>query len=422
MAGAFDILTEIDALTNFDLLSFDQGGAGQPFAGVVESSLFTLTGLPANPAAAVDGALSYPVRHPRWELTYAGQNITGRITSMATEISYSDHRAHQHHHQRAVATSAEADEVEVVLEDRDRRWQGPWFPVRGDIVNLLIGYEGEEQLLDCGDFQVDELELKGPPDTFHLKCIAAGITPSLRTPRSAAYETQTLLQVANTIAGLHQLTVTGIPQNINVSWQRITQRHETDLHFLRRLALAHNYDFSIRGTQLVFYARTPLEDAGTVLTITRGSAQSTQYQPRYAMPMPMVSGQGIFAKSFEFQVKTQKIYKSASVAYQNPVTKQLIAASSQDSSSPTGDDLHIVTRCENPQQAQLKADSALHDANMLQVTGRVETEGTVLLVAGVNVNLMGFGTFDGKYHIESSRHRLERSSGYTTEIEVRKLS
>ena len=58
---------------------------------------------------------------------------------------------------------------------------------------------------------------------------------------------------------------------------------------------------------------------------------------------------------------------------------------------------------------------------MLQVTGRIETEGTVLLVAGVNIDLMGFAIFDGKYHIESSRHRLERSSGYTTEIEVRKL-
>src|SRR5439155_26340295 len=123
---------------------------------------------------------------------------------------------------------------EIVLEDRDRRWQGPWFPVRGDIVSLQIGYELEEWGLNCGDFQVDELELKGPPDTFHLKCIAAGITPSLRTPRSAAYEGQTLSQVANTIAARHQLTVVGAPQNVNVAWARITQRHETDLHFLRR--------------------------------------------------------------------------------------------------------------------------------------------------------------------------------------------
>ena len=187
------------------------------------------------------------------------------------------------------------------------------------------------------------------------------------------------------------------------------------------MALAHNYDFSIRGTQLVFYARTPLEQAATVITITRGSAQGGGYQPRYAMPMPRVAGQGIFAKGFEFRTKTQKIYQSATCAYLNPQQKALLASQYLDQDIPTGDDLYIVERCETPQQAQLKAQSALHDANMLGVTGRIEVEGNVLLVAGVNIDILGFATFDGKYHIESSRHRLERSSGYTTEIEVRML-
>src|SRR5579884_2502083 len=342
--------------------------------------------------AAALSTLAYPVRHPRWELVYAGRNITGRITAMAIEITYSDHHAHHHRRRKQAAmTAAETDELEVVLEDRDRRWQGPWLPQRGDAVSLMIGYEGDERMLNCGNFQVDELELHGPPDTFHLKCIAAGITPALRTPRSAAYENQTLLGVAQTIAARHQLTVTGAPQDVNVTWQRLTQRRETDLQFLRRLAL------------------------------TRGSAQGGEYQPRYAMPMPLVAGQGVFAKSFEFQTKTQALYRSANVAYLNPALKQLIAASAQDSSSPTGDDLHLVARCETPQQAQLKAQGALHDANMLETTARIETEGNVLLVAGVNVALVGFGSYDGTYHVESSRHRLDRLSGYTTEVELRKL-
>jgi phage protein D len=345
------------------------------------------------------GAIAYPVRSPRWVLTYAGVNVTTDISAMVTEILYVDgareatvprHRGHR-------PLRGSSDELEVTLEDRDRRWQGPWFPTRGDIVTLLIGYDSEE-LLPCGDFQVDELELTGPPDTFHLKCIAAGITPSIRTPRSAAYESQTLLQVANTIAARHSYTVTGAPANINVTWSRLTQRNETDLHFLHNLARDHNYDFSIRGTQLVFYSRTTLEAQAPILTVDR-----TQ------------------TKAFEFKTGTKRIYRSASVAYQNPAMKQLIAVSTTQSMSVTGDDLHIVTRCENAQQAQLKASSALHDANMLQTTGRIETEGTTLLVAGVNITLTGFGQFNGNYHIESSRHRLERSSGYTTEMEVRHL-
>ena len=111
--------------------------------------------------------------------------------------------------------------------------------------------------------------MKGLPDTFQMKCVAAGITPSLRTPQSAAYESQTLLQVAQTVATRHQMTVTGLPQSINVSFARMTQNQETDLHFLRRLALAHDYDFAIRGSRLVFYSRTALEQTAPVLTLTR---------------------------------------------------------------------------------------------------------------------------------------------------------
>jgi phage protein D len=340
--------------------------------------------------------LSYPVRHPAWVLTYSGQNITADITSMVIEISYSD-TSGAHTHGRGRKAAHETDEVEVTLEDRDRRWQGPWFPVRGDIVTLQMGYDGEE-FLDCGDFQVDELELKGPPDTFHLKCIAAGITPSLRSPRSVAYESTTLDQVANTVASRNGLTVLNAPQNVSVQWQRITQREETDLHFLRRLALAHNYDFTIRGTQLIFYVRSALEQQAPIATIER-----TQ------------------TKTFEFRTKTQQIYRSATVAYQNPAQKQLIAAQYGDTTSPTGDDLHIVARCETPDQATLKAQSALHDANMMEVTGHLETEGDIFLVAGVNITIQGFRSFDGNYQVTASHHRLDRGSGYTTEIEVRQL-
>jgi phage protein D len=58
---------------------------------------------------------------------------------------------------------------------------------------------------------------------------------------------------------------------------------------------------------------------------------------------------------------------------------------------------------------------------MMEVTGRLETEGDIFLVAGVNITIRGFRTFDGKYQITASHHRLERSSGYTTEIEIRQL-
>jgi phage protein D len=366
--------------------------------------------------AAAGTIAKYPVRHPLWELIYQGKNITQQVTPLATEITYTDKVEHH------------SDEIEIVFEDRERRWQGPWFPQNGDFLTLFIGYEYEDQL-DCGDFQIDEMELKGPPDTFHLKCIAADITPTLRQPRSVGYEGVTLLDVAKRVAQRNGLVLVDVPQNVQfpnlgVQWDRITQRHENDLNFLHRLSVAHNYDFSIRGQKLIFYPRSPLEDSPTQVTVIRGDAQVGEYQPRYAMPMPRETpAKGVFVKSFEFKTKTQQVYRSASTAYQNPMLKGLIGAEADDPRPPgTGDDLHVVTRLEDQQQAQLKADSAIHDANMVEVTGRFETEGTIMLTAGINIDVKGFRTFDGKYHIEQSKHRLERSGGYTTEIEVRKLN
>src|SRR6266481_6333639 len=188
-------------------------------------------------AAITGSSLStvYPVRHPHWLLSYAGKNISADVSKMVIEITYTDHESHL------------SDEIEVQLEDRDKRWQGPWYPSQGDSLNLQIGY-ADEPLLPCGNFEIDELELDGGAggDIFHIKGIGAGITPSLRTPLSAGYENQTLLQVAKIIAARHGLSVSGSPAALNLQFARVTQNNETDLAFLHRLANRYNYDFLVR--------------------------------------------------------------------------------------------------------------------------------------------------------------------------------
>lgn len=47
--------------------------------------------------------------------------------------------------------------------------------------------------------------------------------------------------------------------------------------------------------------------------------------------------------------------------------------------------------------------------------------GNVKLAAGNNVNLTGFGHFDGKYTITQSRHHFSRRSGYGSEPELKRV-
>jgi uncharacterized protein len=330
--------------------------------------------------------IAYPVRSPSWVLIYQGVNITSDISRMVLSISYLDE------------LGGRAGELEVELEDREKRWQNAWFPQQGDSVSLLIGYGGEP-LLTCGDFQVDDLEVQGPPDVFHLRCLPAWITPSLRTRNSFGYENQTLLQIASTVAERQGMSVVGAPNQIDVSYLRISQKQETDLEFLRRIAREHDYDFTVRGTQLVFYARPQLEAQPPVLTLYRNAVER-----------------------FSFISKTHRIYRQAQTSYFDPHTKQLYTQTAQtEPAVVNGDTLKVVARCENGQQAAERAEAALHDANRLLVTGHLVAPGTRLLVAGNTAELSGWGAMDGIYMIERAHHHLARATGYTTEFDVRRV-
>lgn len=326
---------------------------------------------------------AYSVRSPRWLLIYEGVDITTDVSNMVLSVTYIDR------------LGGSAGELELGIEDHAQRWQGPWYPVQGDRVNLMIGYESEA-LLPCGDFQVDELELNGPPDVLHMRCLAAWITPASRTANSVAYENQTLLQIATTIAAKYGWTVVGAADALNVMYARITQKHETDLAFLKRLALTHAYEFTVRGNQLVFYSRASLESQPAVATVTRQSMLR-----------------------FKFKAKSHRIYEGAEVSYQYPLAKELITQR-VPASVPltTADTLKVIARCENGQQALLKARGALHEANVEQVVASLTMPGSRQLCAGNNLAFSGFGAYDGTYIIQAARHNLTRASGYTTQIEA----
>jgi len=330
-------------------------------------------------------AAAYTVRAPQWILTYAGVNISGDVSAMVRAISYVDR------------LGGASGELCVELEDHARRWQGPWYPALGDRIGALLGYQGG-QLLDCGSFEIDDLELGGPPDVFRLRCLAAYITPAMRTRNSAAYEGQTLLGIAATIAAKYGLALVSAPDLEDVAFARVTQRDETDLQFLARLAGEFDYDFTVRGTQLVFYARAALEAAPEIATIERSSLER-----------------------FEFRNRTRRIYSMASAAYFDPVGKQLIAQSaSAVPAAPSGDTLKIIARCENATQAGLRAAAGLHRNNRFFIQTRLTGPGNPALGAGCNVLLSGWGMLDGTYLIETARHQLSRARGYTTELEARR--
>ncbi len=338
-------------------------------------------------ATVQQAAEAMKVAVPKVVVQYAGRDITATITPSLIELNYDD------------ALEGQSDAVELVLEDVERRWQNAWYPQHGDALMVQIGYE-DAPLLPCGEFEIDEIELSGPPDVVRVKALSAGVKRSVRTNKGRPYENTTLEKIGRDVATRNKLTFKGKVEHVAIRY--VAQAFETDLAFLSRVFAEYGYAFSVRGHDLCVFKRTALKEAKPTVAIGRTDVSS-----------------------YRFRDKVHGVFVSSQANYHDPHSKTLKKGRAKDAEAKTNqrsaDELKINVRAENDQQARLKADAALDRANEDQTGASLTLFGNVKLMAGVNVQLTGFGRMDGKYTITQSRHRFSRSSGYTTEIEMKRV-
>lgn len=318
-----------------------------------------------------------------YKVVFAGRDVTTDISPFLLSISYND------------KTQGACDEIEIVVEDTDGLWRGEWYPQKGDTLDVTIGMDGV--VVPCGVFEIDEIEMSGPPDQISIRGLSTGIKSPLRTKRSQAYENQSLQAIAETVAGRHGLTVSGEIETIQI--ERETQNRETDLSFLARVAAEFGYVFNLRGENLVFTTVFKLEAADPVTEVDRTDLI------RYSI-----------------RDKTSGVFKSAQTRYVNPQTNKLQAGAVDGADDvETNDVLELRVRVENDGQAESKSKAALHMANSRQQSGSLTLPGSPMLLAGSNFDLTGMGTVSGKYHIVESSHRIDAAAGYLTTVEIKRV-
>ena len=319
-----------------------------------------------------------------------GKNVTEDVSPYLSRLSYTD------------KVEAESDDVTLVFEDVAGYWQNGWYPQQGDSLTVTIGSPGNP--LDCGIFEIDEVELEFPPDTVTVRGIGTAISKALRTKNSKAFEKQSLLKIAQYFAKKHGLTITGNTSELQkIEIERKTQDRQTDLSFLADLAKEYGIVFSVRGSQLIFIDIEELEKKPAILTIHKNEISRAR-----------------------FADKTSQIYGSAVVATRNMKTNSVRR---WNYTPPKGDVMGVLVSnaikekvaAENETQAQAKAKGALKDKNKDKITGSLTVEGNVKLVAGINIELVDIGTFSGKWHVVSSSHSIDNSMGYVTDVAIRKI-
>lgn len=111
--------------------------------------------------------------------------------------------------------------------------------------------------------------------------------------------------------------------------------------------------------------------------------------------------------------------------HQNSKQKELVIYThdSQEKAPARGaatsaDILKINSRAPDTGAAQAKANAALDSHNEYQQTGTLSMMGCPQLTAGNKIELSDFGVLSGQWLIDKSMHKLTRSGGYTTEIDI----
>ncbi|RAV18835.1 phage late control D family protein [Paenibacillus contaminans] len=325
---------------------------------------------------------------------YNGVDISADLAESVIDFTYTD------------AYAGELDDLQLTLEDRFRKWQGPWSPQEGDQIVAEIVLRnwkesGDELQFPCGTFYVDSGSCSGPPDIVSIRAVSLPVDSEIRQERrSKAWEKISLWTIAQEIANTAGLDLQFYATD-NPNYDREDQDDESDLSFLADLMRDEGIAAKITGDQLILFDESFFESRDAVLTLTRGEDWILDF-------------------AFEWSL-TDVAYRACEVRYKDSKSDKMLKATYTPPGAPEmGPILRIRESVDSEAEALRIARKRLRERNKQAGKGTLSLVGDVRLAAGMTINIAGWGRFDGKYLIERARHKVG-NDGYTTGIDIRKV-
>ena len=325
-------------------------------------------------------------RFTELSIIYENKDISRDIAPFLLSFTYNDN------------ASDKADDIALSLEDRSKNWLNGWFPEKGDkITATIIVHDKKVEVLPCGTFEVDSVDYSGPPSVINIKAVSTLISKPMRNEaHTKAWEKIHLSSIAGDIATRNGLKIFW-DCVADPLFERRDQVEISDLEFLKNLAADSGINIKVTDSQLVCYEREEYEAKNAIDTIEATDKKLLRYS---------------------FSSKATGIYKSARLQYHDPVKNTTIDVT-ENYDGDKGESnrvLNINVKAESIDEAKKICRERLNAANSREITGSLSLVGDLRYIGGNNLEIEGFGAFDGKYLIESASHTL--SNGYTTNIKL----
>lgn len=197
-------------------------------------------------------------------------------------------------------------------------------------------------------------------------------------------------------------------------YDRVEQFDESDISFLK--TLCQNAGVSLKATdrQLILFDQLEYEKKDAIYTIKRAKIGETAVYSKYRLNMGSAETQ----------------YGKCRVSYTDPETGNVIEGiavaegkeddKSSDSDKDSEQILELSFKVNSPAEAKELAEKHLRLHNKYERTASFSMPGNTALVAGVNVEIEGFGGWDAKYMVKQAQHSIG-TGGYTTSITLRRI-
>ena len=311
--------------------------------------------------------------------------------------------------------SGRADDITISLEDRAHLWRDPWFPeLTAQLKVTICTYNWESlsdgyQYLYMGNFYVDEITVHDNPATVEIRGVSVpDDTPLRGNKHSRAWEKVDLKKVFTDVAGENKLELFWDTE-INPKLDRVDQSDQSDLDLLNSLVKDVGLALKVSDKKLIVFDEYKYEQADPVLTITPPDYLVTGQE---GTPCINVHLGG------DFTAKTRDIFWKCHVKYQDTKTKKVIEATFADPNKEAGQILEINEQVADVAEAERLAKKRLREKNCDEFVGRYTRQGCLVLLAGMVVQVTGYGKCDGKYIITQATHELRPE--YTTSINIRR--
>ncbi|GHU42180.1 hypothetical protein FACS1894111_05660 [Clostridia bacterium] len=261
--------------------------------------------------------------------------------------------------------------------------------------------DGKDRVLECGTFEIDSLDASGPPAGVSIKATSLPHTSAIRTAtQTKAWERIKLSAIAGEIARKHGMKCM-FESSFDPLYTRKEQVQLSDIVFLQGLCKNAGISLKVSGSIIVLFDESDYEGNGAVREIARGTADVLSYR-------------------FGTSTNDTK-YSKCHVSYTDPQTGQVIEYTyTPRGASKDGQVLEINEKVKTREEARQLAMKRLRQKNKGEYQAEFTLVGDTRLVAGVNVTVVGWGMFDGKYIIESATHSVT-GSGYTLQVKLRRV-